>query len=69
MGEQEVCGWRTLRSLAMRRVHQRIREEEKRLGRELTEPEFRSILSRVLGEELRRAFAACQTAKAEEVGE
>jgi len=66
---EQICGWRTVRRLAMQRVHERIREEEKRLGRELTEPEFRSLLSRALSEELRRAFTTCQTEKSEEGAE
>jgi len=65
--ERSACGWRTIRSLAMKRVHERIREEERRLGRELSEKEFRSLLSKTLAEELRQAFIECRTGEGEEV--
>jgi len=64
--EEKACGWRTVRSLAMKRVHQRIREEGRHLGRELTEAEFQSLISKALSEELQRAFIACQPEKSNE---
>jgi hypothetical protein len=58
-GEIKVCGWKTVRKKAMRRVHEEIRRKEMELGRELTESEYRETLRTVLREELRKAFTEC----------
>ena len=68
MSELE-CGWRQIRSRALKLAHQKIREEERRLGRQLTEREFRGLLSRTLKEEFEKAFEACQVSGDEEAQE
>jgi len=64
------CGWREVRRQAFRLAHQKIRQKENELGRELTEDEFRQILRATLREEYARAIAECQmTSRNETVGE
>jgi isopropylmalate/homocitrate/citramalate synthase len=54
-----ICGWKTVRREAMKKVHEEIRKRESELGRELTEAEFRETVRTTLREQLRKAFEQC----------
>jgi len=58
--EKRTCGWRTIRKQAMHKVHERIKQREAELGRELSEDEFRDILRITLREEFKKAFEECK---------
>lgn len=58
--EMKGCGWRTIRREAMKRIHQLIKEQETQLQRELTETEFRELLSRELKRAYEEAYKTCR---------